>query len=409
MPHSSSTLMAAAFQDHLIRSMALTDMLGPRKVLPGKATQKLMKKEIRPLVDTGRVARNPVKPKAKEEKEYVLDTTPAPLTLAQKLGLVEAPPQLMSEGQWQAAKAKSNRREDSDLPCVICKEDFGLQQQVLLSCTHVFHRACLEAFERFTGKKTCPMCRKQQYQTRVIHEGAKKHRVKCVTKIQAMWRGYVVRCWYRKLRESHPPNDPKLRKKFYEDKLESITDRMVRSCDFNINRFLSEIDQSLEASREVFRNFDTMFHRYTEEDWEKIQLKAVDRGETECPICLTSLWQQEVVEPVQKKPLPEKSISPQKSDRTSPKRPTGNRFSQHRERAQNMTNCIDSSTECVGDEAPKCSPVTDTPRSLARQVVLLSCSHVFHLTCLETFEELAVLEKKNVCPVCRTNYQKRTI
>lgn len=56
--------------------------------------------------------------------------------------------------------------------------------------------------------------------------------------------------------------------------LESITDRMVRSCDFNINSFLSEIDQSLEASREVFRNFDAMFHRYSEEDWEKVQLKV---------------------------------------------------------------------------------------------------------------------------------------
>lgn len=41
----------------------------------------------------------------------------------------------------------------------------------------------------------------------------------CCFRIQAMWRGYVVRCWYKKLRESHPPNDPKLRKKFYEDKV----------------------------------------------------------------------------------------------------------------------------------------------------------------------------------------------
>lgn len=59
---------------------------------------------------------------------------------AQKMGLVEAPPQLLTEAEWSTVKEASNRREDSLLPCVICKEDFGLQDQVLLSCSHVFHR-----------------------------------------------------------------------------------------------------------------------------------------------------------------------------------------------------------------------------------------------------------------------------
>ena len=40
-----------------------------------------------------------------------------------------------------------------------------------------------------------------------------------LNRIQAAWRGYLVRQWYKKLRESVPPNDPKLRKKFYEDKV----------------------------------------------------------------------------------------------------------------------------------------------------------------------------------------------
>ena len=163
--------------------------------------------------------------------------------------------------------------------------------QVLLSCTHVFHRvsfakkrkgrkwfgyfrktkveksvcdndmqACLESFERFTGRKSCPMCRRQKYQARVIHEGAAIHRHESATKwglfhvkstsyllvclfwmlgwqdflsqkkivftcmhiayrIQSAWKGYVVRSWYRKLRETTPPNDPKLRRKFFEDKV----------------------------------------------------------------------------------------------------------------------------------------------------------------------------------------------
>ena len=48
------------------------------------------------------------------------------------MGLVEAPGQLLSENEWQSAKERSNQRDDSRHPCVICKEDFGLQEQVCL-------------------------------------------------------------------------------------------------------------------------------------------------------------------------------------------------------------------------------------------------------------------------------------
>ena len=49
---------------------------------------------------------------------------------AQKLGLVDAPEQPLTDSAWQEVKQKSNERDDSVLPCVICKEDFGLEQQV---------------------------------------------------------------------------------------------------------------------------------------------------------------------------------------------------------------------------------------------------------------------------------------
>ena len=52
------------------------------------------------------------------------------LLAAQKLGLVDAPEQPLTDSAWQEVKQKSNERDDSVLPCVICKEDFGLEQQV---------------------------------------------------------------------------------------------------------------------------------------------------------------------------------------------------------------------------------------------------------------------------------------
>ena len=49
---------------------------------------------------------------------------------------------------------------------------------------------------------------------------------------------------------------------------------MVRSCDFDVHGFLREMDQSLEASRNVFRDFDARFQQISDDDWESIQLKV---------------------------------------------------------------------------------------------------------------------------------------
>jgi len=45
-----------------------------------------------------------------------------------------------------------------------------------------------------------------------------------VLSIQAAWRGYIVRCWYHKLRKTNPPKDPNLRQKFYQEKVRVIAD-----------------------------------------------------------------------------------------------------------------------------------------------------------------------------------------
>jgi len=52
------------------------------------------------------------------------------LIAAQRYGLVEAPPQLLTEDEWKRVKEKAKRRQDFQQPCVICKEELGLQQHV---------------------------------------------------------------------------------------------------------------------------------------------------------------------------------------------------------------------------------------------------------------------------------------
>ncbi|KAL9967030.1 hypothetical protein ACROYT_G025186 [Oculina patagonica] len=324
----------------MTRSLSLQDPFRKKKInhsLPAAARSKKTSKAA------GKACKE-----SHEKEEYVLDPKPAPLSLAQKLGLVEAPELLLSDKEWKQVKEKSNARQDSSQPCVICKEDFGLQQQVLLSCSHVFHRTCLEAFERFSGRKSCPMCRKEQYQRRIIHEGAKEYRIKCATRIQAAWRGYIVRQWYQKLRQTVPPKDPKLRRKFYEDKFQSITDRLVQSMEArnqSVDDLLLEIDQTIAASRHTMRQLDgDSGEVMAETDWDQVQFQAVNRCVTDCPICIMPLSDQGLYK----------------------------------------------------------------KNSSSRPIVLLSCSHVFHATCLEAFEEFS-LDKRHVCPVCRSLYHKKTL
>ncbi|KAH1176678.1 hypothetical protein KIL84_010380, partial [Mauremys mutica] len=349
---------AVALQDHILHNLQLQDLslADPfkSKLRNKKNIYKPVNKEmVTAVVDTGLRKKSILHTKKEDpEKEYVLDPNPPQLTLAQKLGLVEPPSLPLTAEEWDKVKQRSVKQGDSVQPCAICREEFALQPQVLLSCSHVFHKACLKAFEKFAGKKTCPLCRKKQYQTRVIHDGARLFKIKCITRIQACWRGYIVRKWYKNLRKTVPPQDSKLRKKFFEAKFQEISDRLLSSYDTNIDEFFSEIDSSIAASRNVLQQLEEKFAPLiSETEWEKIQMQAFRQEIFDCPICIMPL--RHITHPP--------SVFSENSN---------NRYS--------------------------------------RQTVLLSCSHMFHQTCLQAFEEFSLGERL-VCPLCRSCYQKKIL
>jgi len=63
-------------------------------------------------------------PKAKNVFEWLV------FCAAQRYGLVDAPPQQLTEDEWKKVKEKANLRQDFQQPCVICKEELGLHQHV---------------------------------------------------------------------------------------------------------------------------------------------------------------------------------------------------------------------------------------------------------------------------------------
>ncbi|XP_032093666.1 RING finger protein 32 [Thamnophis elegans] len=359
----SVVLTAVALQDHILHDLQLQH-LSLADPLKSKTWNKINKyrpvnkEKIKAVIDTGlkqtnKQPNNQNNPQSEDpEKEYVLDPSPQPLTLAQKFGLVELPDVPLTLDDWEYVKQRSIKQGDSVQPCAICKEEFALQPQVLLSCSHVFHRACLKAFERFSAKKSCPMCRKTQYQTRVIHDGARLFKIKCATRIQAFWRGHIVRKWYKNLRKTVPPKDVRLRKKFFEEKLTEICQRLLKSYDTCIDEFFCEIDSTVAASHEIFQQLEEKLGPEIHEvEWEKIQIQAFRQDISDCPICIMPLMQ-----------------PAQLQDGLSP----------------------------------------NGYQSCPRQTALLSCSHMFHSTCLQAFEEFS-LRKRPICPLCRSCYQKKIL
>ncbi|XP_042366153.1 RING finger protein 32 [Plectropomus leopardus] len=333
-------ITSVAFQDHITRSLLHPDVKFSDPLLKCKRKSPRKRVEKRGLETQNQ----------QEDKEYVLDPAPPPLTLAQKLGLVASPAGRLTEDEWTQVKTRSVQQGDSAQPCAVCREEFCLQPQVLLSCSHVFHRACLHAFERFSGRKCCPMCRKEQYETRVIHDAARLFRHQCATRIQACWRGYAARKRYRKLRKSICPKDKQLRRKFFEAKLQELNDSFVRYCHTDTEAFLSDINRSLSSSRRVFQQLERKHVSEPQEsDWDRIQSQVIQRDVWDCPICLTALC--------------------------SPSLLTAAGTSGHQQR---------------------------------RRTVLLSCSHVFHQRCLESFEAFST-ESRPSCPLCRSVYHKKLI
>ncbi|XP_023370210.1 RING finger protein 32 isoform X2 [Otolemur garnettii] len=143
--HSSKkdnlAITAVALQDHILHDLQLRDLsVATTRVQKKENRSKALKRETKAVIDTG-LRKTTQGPRGEDpEKEYVLDPKPPPLTLAQKLGLVEPPPLPLSSDEWEKVKQRSILQGDSMQPCPICKEEFRLHPQVLLSCSHVFHK-----------------------------------------------------------------------------------------------------------------------------------------------------------------------------------------------------------------------------------------------------------------------------
>ncbi|KAI9993939.1 hypothetical protein PInf_016461 [Phytophthora infestans] len=259
------------------------------------------------------------------------------LTLAQKRGLVTRPSPKLTLDEWENCEQQAQARGDMKHPCSICREPLGIKEQVILSCSHIFHVDCITSFERFlrTNQHVCPLCRKQDYQKRCTTISSAFHREHSAKRIQAVFRGFAVRRQVATLWQkfySSGKGDSVRRRRFFANRVRRTTDRLVTAMskrDDSVDVLLKEFDKSLRVSRHVFQDCfpetKTGLMLPEGDDWLATFKKANARDDRECAICI---------------------------------------------------NGFSSSMEGV---------------------LLLSCSHAFHSQCLSAFEDFSIYEV-SLCP-----------
>lgn len=282
---------------------------------------------------------------------------PGKLTLAEKMGLVEAPPPPPTDSEWEVAVNKSKHRHDCGSMCSICQVQFvssSTEGQVILSCSHVFHETCIKQFEKFARRvgatPMCPLCRAPRYHKRVHYEGKAQVQHHAAAKIQALVRGVLQRRKYLKLRLK---SNPQFRVDYAYLQLHQISDMYVARAaarEKEVDTFLEELDLTRQKA---------VADMMSDNDWHQIRAKILDRHDSlECPICMGT---------------------------------------------------VDHGTEGMA------STNSSTQRN---QPYMLSCSHCFHGPCLDSFESFqlaAVKQSSNAlqaiprCPVCRAGYAKRSL
>lgn len=280
------------------------------------------------------------------------------LSLAERLGLVQAAPEPISREKWENIEKAAQSRYGKDSMCPICLCEFKTDEQMILSCSHVFHKNCFESFEKHTRVKACPICRKQNYDKRKTNYGSITYITKCVIKIQKLWRGYCYRKFFFEILCKNPEYISriiKLKKRMISYRLMKVgrkVDRTLKLKTKATENFIQKMEENIKSNNEnIDKQIENIYHCNEEN---KSQVKGL-LPQQKSPQIIGKKW--------------------------------------HEIKEKGLKLCGNECTICLSTLFPN------------KNLYLLSCSHIFHTHCIESLERYS-LTGKNLCPLCRTQYEK---
>mmetsp|Transcript_2143 Transcript_2143/g.3265 ORF Transcript_2143/g.3265 Transcript_2143/m.3265 type:complete len:324 (-) Transcript_2143:994-1965(-) len=216
----------------------------------------------------------------KREKKFVQGEKD--LSLAERYGYVPKRPMAMTNDQWTNARETAQHRNQT--LCPICKDELKDENQILLSCSHVFHRTCLTSYEKFAQCSACPVCRLAHYQKKALDRN-ELLRHQMIMKIQAVYRSFVCVMRLHAMLKKGGSSGHRSRN-WVAREVSVISDQIVRTVEKNnteVDAFLAQIDASVAQARRAFKAVSLRV------DWPVILNKAKERSQNECPICLGAL------------------------------------------------------------------------------------------------------------------------
>jgi Ring finger domain/IQ calmodulin-binding motif len=241
-------------------------------------------------------------------------------------------------------------------------------QEMLLSCSHCFHRQCLRAWERHAQKACCPVCRAAS-QRMQVHDGWFARQNACATIIQAFWRGHMARrrfvAWLGSLTSTKLTSQAlKLRQLASRVGQFGGTLQTARlQHDDEISKLCAECDQALVTHRRAFADA---------EQWMLRAGRATQRIEHAAP-----------------------SLDAQDSSVFDGPRESG------------WLAVWVAACKRPGDDCPIC--LAPLRRNEDASCALLSCSHCFHHQCISAFERFDPRGERSgppTCPLCRAEYTR---
>lgn len=129
----------------------------------------------------------------------------------------------------------------------------------MLSCSHIFHKTCLQSFEKFVKAeaRTCPLCRHRNYQKKLTVKGTEAHMKRCAILIQAYWRGHRARNAYRQMLKQYYSTgrgDPIARRKFFQRELAICTASIeAETCKRTaaLDELMADMDRTIRENQQV--------------------------------------------------------------------------------------------------------------------------------------------------------------
>ena len=299
------------------------------------------------------------------------------LTLAQKRGLIKKPQMPLTPQEWSNVIKVANNRICSEMTCSICQEGFKIEKQVVLSCSHVFHKNCIDSFEKFSNSKNCPLCRAASYEKTDVYVGARFYIEKNATKIQATMRTYYVRTKFfnRMIQQEYKPKSVLLKRELLAYKLSCASDKYTRAFD-------KHSDQIRQLGKDMGKN------KYNHDLLMADYIKNVER------MALSNNHDKNPIKIIEK-------ITLDKVEEDFEREANKGNYYLNDFWKKNFETAISRCEDC---------PICFTSHENGKPLYVTSCGHMFHAPCLASFETYSGANcKDHKCPVCRQKYEKKPI